>query len=72
MCTGRNDPCENTDEPLILGVCDKREQCYRYTAKPCEYRQSFFAVAPFTQNASEKQKCLYFWDNAEHEASKDV
>jgi len=29
------------------GECPLKEECYLYRAKPSEYRQSYFAKAPF-------------------------
>lgn len=39
--------------------CQKKECCYRHTAKPCKYRQSYFVKPPCTEAGS----CAYFWDN---------
>ena len=43
--------CEGKDCPL-------KETCYRYTAKPSEFRQSYFAEVPFNK---EEKKCDHFW-----------
>lgn len=45
-------------------VCDKKENCYRFYAKPSEYRQSYFMYAPIILDVSEtiEQKCDYFWE----------
>ena len=43
MCTGKD--------------CPIKEKCYRYTAKPDEFRQSYFD-APYKD-----ENCEYFWDN---------
>jgi hypothetical protein len=41
--------------------CPQKENCYRYTAKPCEYWQSYFVEPPFKDN-----KCEMYWGkNAE-------
>lgn len=37
--------------------CNRKEQCYRYTAKENEYRQSYFAIVP----VNDVQDCDYFW-----------
>lgn len=29
-------------------ICPMREKCYRFTAKPNEFRQSYFIHAPWT------------------------
>jgi len=40
--------------------CPYKENCYRFTAKPCEY-QSYFSTPPIKDG-----KCDYFWgENAE-------
>lgn len=44
MCSGKN--------------CPLRGRCYRYAAKPSEYRQSYFVEPPFDK---EKQECEYFY-----------
>jgi hypothetical protein len=41
--------CPGTD-------CPHKESCYRYTAKPNEYRQSYFSVAPIKDG-----KCDMYW-----------
>ena len=50
------------DIAKCLGTdCPYKETCYRYTAKPNEYRQSYFSVAPFKDG-----KCDMYWgENAE-------
>jgi hypothetical protein len=41
--------------------CPQREKCYRFTAKPDEYWQSYFMEAPIKDG-----KCDMYWgDNAE-------
>lgn len=41
--------------------CPQREKCYRFTAKPSEYMQSYFMEAPIKDG-----KCEYYWgENAE-------
>lgn len=44
MCSGKN--------------CPLKEECYRYTAKPNEHRQSYFMNPPFDK---EKQECQHLW-----------
>ena len=39
--------------------CSKRDDCYRYTATPTEYRQAYFAAAPLDWQG----ECKYFWPN---------
>jgi hypothetical protein len=43
--------------------CDKKEHCYRHTAKACEYRQSYFCGVPINDWNNE---CKHFWDNGEY------
>jgi len=46
--------CPGTD-------CSQKEKCYRFTAKPDEYWQSYFIEAPIKDG-----KCEYYWgENAE-------
>ena len=41
--------------------CPQKETCYRFTAKPNEYRQSYFMEAPIKYG-----KCEMYWgDKAE-------
>jgi hypothetical protein len=67
MCTGTTEPPEwaTKTEDLLVVVCEQRETCYRYKAIPCEYRQSYFMLAPLsvvTQEGSPvKQACGYYW-----------
>jgi hypothetical protein len=37
--------------------CIQREGCYRFTAKPSEYRQSYFIDVPFTLTRKGMQRC---------------
>lgn len=37
--------------------CDKKEQCYRYTAIANEFRQAYFRKTPKSEN------CEYFINN---------
>jgi hypothetical protein len=50
MCSGAN--------------CQLKEKCYRYTAKPSMFRQSYFIGTPNTH----PEKCDHFWDNKDREA----
>lgn len=36
--------------------CPAKELCYRYTAKPNEYRQSYFVEPPYKDD-----ECDHFW-----------
>lgn len=68
-CTGRNDHCENSDDNAgVQGICPQRDNCYRYTATPNPYRQSYFVVAPFhplydIDGEEIRKHCDYFVDN---------
>jgi len=42
--------CEGKDCPI-------KEACYRYTATPSEYRQSYFAEIPYNK---EEDKCDHY------------
>lgn len=37
--------------------CTKREECYRFTATPNEYRQSYFVGTPIQEDGD----CEHFW-----------
>ena len=39
--------------------CPAKTMCYRFTAKPNEYRQSYFSVPPIKEG-----KCDMFWGEA--------
>ena len=41
------------------GKCTIKEECYRYKAKPSEYRQSYFAEPPFKKKM-DGTSCEYF------------
>jgi hypothetical protein len=41
-------------------ACPKKHTCYRYTANPSGFRQSYFTEAPFNFNKIETQ-CQYYW-----------
>lgn len=54
------------------GGCPMKEQCYRYTAKPDKYRQSYFVGLPYLQlffnngeiiENEDPTQCKQFWDN---------
>lgn len=46
--------CEGRD-------CPQKSLCYRFTAKPSEFRQSYFVEPP-----NEGAWCKYFWNNEGH------
>jgi hypothetical protein len=51
-----------SDITMCVGTnCPQKETCYRYTAKPNEYWQSYFSVPPIKDG-----KCDMYWgDNSE-------
>jgi hypothetical protein len=48
MCRGNN--------------CPYKESCYRFTANPNEFRQSYFIEPPFKDD-----KCEMYWGDTQHE-----
>lgn len=38
--------------------CETKFTCYRFTAKPNEFRQSYFMKTPIKENNS----CEYYWE----------
>ena len=47
------------DISMCLGTgCPKKDECYRYTAKPTPHWQSYFCKPPIKDG-----ECEYFWDN---------
>lgn len=42
--------CKGTDCPL-------KETCYRYTAEPSEFMQSYFTISPIKNDRT----CDYYW-----------
>lgn len=44
---------------MCKGVgCESKFTCYRFTAKPNEFRQSYFMETPIKENNS----CEYYWE----------
>ena len=56
MCNGVKISLEDPDS-----ICPMRNNCYRYMAKPSEFRQSFFIGAPFIPEP-DGTSCEYFWE----------
>ena len=50
MCTGVRNGNQS---------CPRCGSCYRYTAKPTSFRQSYFATPPFKDDG----ECDYYWPN---------
>lgn len=46
--------CEGRDCPI-------KESCYRYTAKPNEFRQSYFVDTPYKDG-----ECEHYWKIDDH------
>jgi hypothetical protein len=45
------------DITMCVGTnCPHKETCHRYTAKPSEFRQSYFSVPPIKEG-----ECGYYW-----------
>lgn len=50
------------------GNCPVKDSCYRYLAKPNEYRQSYFIVPPYIKA---ENKCPYYWEHKEIESEQE-
>lgn len=48
--------------------CNQKEKCYRFTAKPNEYYQSWMS-SPAPDPLPKKWKCPEFWDNEHNRAT---
>ena len=50
--------------------CPMKENCYRFTATPNKFRQSYFMKAPvvlhITDGESRPAGCHHFWNNEEY------
>ena len=44
--------------------CPMKDNCYRHTAKACEFRQSYFMVVPLTYMREDEVTCEHFWNNS--------
>ena len=42
--------------------CPHKETCYRFTAEPSEFHQSYFVKSPF-QQVEDEIFCPHYWDN---------
>lgn len=51
MCTGED--------------CERKNACYRFTATPNEYRQSYFTISVY-EIVDNKQICNYYTPNGEY------
>ena len=52
--------CEGTGCPL-------KEKCYRYTATPFEYAQTYFSVVPYKDG-----ECEHFYEIVKFYKSRDI
>lgn len=52
MCTGH--------QKFTNNICPLRDSCWRHTATPSEYRQSYFVDAPYIEEP-DGTSCEYFW-----------
>lgn len=41
--------------------CPNEKLCYRHTADPSPYLQTYFAQAPYKYSATMKWTCRYYW-----------
>lgn len=48
--------------------CNKRNGCYRYTAKPSKYLQSYFVAPPLKDDGS----CDYYWPDREDSGQNEA
>lgn len=52
------------------GGCELKELCYRYTAQPNPYRQTFFGCPPY-QKKMGGSACEYYWPNRKYELEEE-
>ncbi len=56
------------DVAMCFGTnCPLKETCYRYKAKPNEYRQSYLAEPPIKEG-----KCEYYWKTSEDAQARSL
>jgi hypothetical protein len=61
------------DITMCPGVdCIIKNKCYRYTAPPSEYRQSFFTSSPLQIIDENNQKCDHYWDNTDRRSNPNL
>ena len=49
--------------------CEFKDSCYRYTAEPNEWRQTYFSEAPYKVINGE-QRCKYYWEDKSKKEKK--
>lgn len=47
--------------------CPLKDNCYRHTATPNPYRQSYFLDSPYD---SKRRECEHYWDNTPYKNTK--
>lgn len=47
--------------------CRIRSTCYRFNAKPCEFRQSYFVEPPVKEDGD----CDYYWHRMDYLEQKE-
>ena len=47
--------------------CPLKKNCYRFTAKPFEFRQSYFITSPIKDS-----ECEYYWFNEKYEKENAI
>ena len=52
------------------GGCELKELCYRYTAEPSPYMQSYFTEPPFKEKMGGSD-CEYYWPNRKYEIEEE-
>lgn len=51
------------------GDCPKKQDCYRFKAKPSQYMQTYFMHPPYDVK---EQTCEMFWDDSEYKEKNSV
>lgn len=52
------------------GGCELKELCYRYTAEPNPYRQTYFGCPPYKKKMG-GSSCEYYWPNRKYELEEE-
>lgn len=47
--------------------CPLKDTCWRHTAKPSEFRQSYFVNPPYDKK---EKKCKYYWNDEQNRIDK--
>lgn len=51
--------------------CPRKETCYRYTATPNQFRQSYFTKAVYDKKDTTKMTCMYYWETEKRKGKGD-